>query len=152
MNETWTWIEISKVPSKNSVIFKLCGQEMSNYFVMFSLSFSVCGYRTFRRVQDVNMIRWSILSHKILNSLYTSSASWTCNPVAPPIITEGLKYKRSLWKLLKPLTACCYICGFVYVFLFFWSRVGQILNYCGHYCILVCTISYLWIMIVSKNE
>jgi len=81
---------------------------------------------------DLTMIRWSIFSNKIWNSYYTSGTSWTCNPVAPPIIPEGLKYKRSLWTFLKPLIACCYICGFVYVFLFFRSTVGQTLNYCGH--------------------
>jgi len=92
----------------------------------------VCGYRTFRRVQDLNINRWSILTNKIWNSYHTSGASWTCNPVAPPIIPEGLKYKRILWKFLKFLIACCYICDFLCVFLFLWSKVGQILNYSGH--------------------
>ena len=64
MNEVWTWFEISKLPSRNSFIFKLRERELSNYFFMYNLSSSFCGYRTFRRVQNIKIIRWTIPSKK----------------------------------------------------------------------------------------
>jgi len=42
---------------------------MLNYVVMYSMSFSVGGYQTFRRVQDLNMIRLTILSKKNMKFL-----------------------------------------------------------------------------------
>ena len=67
---------------------------------------------------DLNIYRWTIFSNTIWSFYYTYASCTACNPVAPPIISEGLKYKRSLWIFLKSLIACCYIRGFVYVFLF----------------------------------
>jgi len=45
---------------------------MSKYVVMYSLYFSVCGYQTFRRVQDLKMNRLTILLNKIYNENYLS--------------------------------------------------------------------------------
>ena len=91
---------------------------MSNSIVMYTLSLSLCGYRTFRRVQDLNIIRWTILSNKIRNSYYNSGTNTAFNLVALPIIPEGLKYIRRLWKFLKSLTVYSYICGFFCVSVF----------------------------------
>jgi hypothetical protein len=127
MNETWTWVEISKFPSKTHY----------HIYVLWTGNVEIL-----RHVQSVFLSVWlsdvssrpgfkndSINNSfkKILNSYYTSGASTTCNAVAPPITPGGLKYKRNTWEFLKPLIACCYICGFVYVFLFFWSKFGQFL-------------------------
>jgi hypothetical protein len=100
---------------------------------MYSLSLSLCGYRKFRRVQNLNIIRWTILPNKIWNSYYTSGASRTCNPAASPIIPEGLKYKE-VYGNFKPFMSHCYISDFVSLFLILiWSTVGQIVNVSGHF-------------------
>ena len=50
MNVAWTRVEIFKFPSRNVVIFKLYEEETLNYFDIYSMSLSSCGYPTFRRV------------------------------------------------------------------------------------------------------
>jgi len=64
MNGAWKCVEISKFSSRNSATFTLYEQEMSNYIVMYSLSLSLCVHGTFRCVQDLSVIRWTIISTK----------------------------------------------------------------------------------------
>jgi len=69
-------------------------------------------------------------------------ASADCNLLAPPIIPEGLNYKKEIYVNFKTLMACFYISGFFCRFLFLiWSTVGQILNVIEHHYEVWCVLS-----------
>jgi hypothetical protein len=111
---------------------------------MDSLSFSLCCYVTFRIVQVLNTIRWTILWNKMWHSYYTSGAKRVCNPVVPHFISEtGIIWTQLiLWWFQTP-TDCCYtrIYGCCcYLLILIRSTVGQIINVRGH-CIEVWCVS-----------
>ena len=110
---------------------ELYEEEQLNYLLMYCLSLSLCGNRTFWLVHDLNIIQWTILSNKIWNCPYNSDASRACKSAALPIILEGLKYKTNLWKYQTAHGLLLYF-RFVCLFLILMcSTVGQILTDCG---------------------
>ena len=94
MGNVWTGVELWMFSMMKSVVFEIYERELSNSKVMYSLCLSLWSYRCFRISQDLNVIRWTILSSKSIKSYYTSCASRSCKQVVPPILPEDLNYKN----------------------------------------------------------
>jgi hypothetical protein len=113
-------------------------QEILNYFVMYSLCLSFCRFRTFRPVEVLNMIQWTILSDKIWNCYYTSGVNGACKPVAQPIVLEGLNYKRKFMEISNSHILWLYVQFCLFFLILIWTTVGQILNASWHYVVIWC--------------
>jgi hypothetical protein len=136
-----------------SVIFELYEGKFSNFFIMYSLFFSLCCYWIFRNGPDLTIYQSTICSKKFWSYYYTYGASRTCNTVAPPTIPKSLNLEKNSMEISN-ISRSVFVSPSFLSFPYSGVVQGRTNSWWlwTLYWRLLCTICYLRIVTVSKSE